>query len=270
MNKLFVVALSIAIAAPVWSQAPTLLAFEVASVKQEDVALPNRITGGVCHGSDAPGQVGIPGMAVALRRCRYVGAKVKQLINNAYGGIALDRIIGGPGWIDSLPFSIDAKAEEGSMPTRAQLMEMMRTLLEDRFKLKFHRETKEVAGYALVIGKNGIKLKESAEGTRAGVVTAQGSITGSMSLAALAGSLRGPLGAPVTDGTGLTARYDVDLKWSPDLTPAPTAAGAPTTASDPTGASIFTAVQELGFRLEPKKSSIELFVIDSIEKPSSN
>jgi len=264
MKRLFAVGLTLGIATPIWSQTPAPLAFEVASIKQEDITLPNRVTGGACHGSDSPGQVGIPGMTVALGRCRYVGAKVNQLINNAYGGIALDRIIGGPGWIDSLPFSIDAKAEEGSVPTRAQLMEMMRTLLEDRFKLKFHREMKEVSGYALVTGKNGIKLKESAEGTRAGVVNRPGSITGSMSIAFLAGSLTGPLGAPVTDGTGLTARYDIDLKWSPDV------GQAATTASDPTGPSIFTAIQELGLRLEPKKTSIELFVIDSIEKPSSN
>jgi uncharacterized protein (TIGR03435 family) len=94
-------------------------------------------------------------------------------------------------------------------------------------------------------------------------------MTGSMSMAFLAGSLTGPLGAPVTDSTGLTARYDIDLKWSPDVGQLPTTSPT-TTASDPTGPSIFTAIQELGLRLEPKKSSIDLFVIDSIEKPSPN
>ena len=267
MKRLFPALLTLGIAASLWSQTPPRLAFEVASIKQEDVRLPNQITGGNCHGSDAPGQVGIPGMTVALGRCRYVGAKIKQLINNAYG-IAFDRIVGGPGWIDSLPFSIDAKAEEGSTPTQVQLMEMMRALLEDRFKLKFHREMKEVPGYALVIGKNGIKLKESAEGTRAGGVNRPGSISGSMSIAVLVGSLTRALGAPVTDSTGLTARYDIDLKWSPDVGPPTT--GPATTASDPIGPSIFTAIQELGLRLEPKKSSLDLFVINSIEKPSPN
>jgi uncharacterized protein (TIGR03435 family) len=269
MKRLSSAVLTLGIVVPLWSQTPTRLAFEVASIKQEDVTLPNQITGGACHGSDARGQVGIPGIAVGMGRCRYVGARVKQLINNAYGGIAFDRIIGGPGWIDTLPFSIDAKAEEGSAPTRAQLMEMMQTLLEDRFKLRFHRAMKEVPGYALVSGKNPIKLKEAAAGTRAGVVNRPGSITGSMSMAMLAGSLTGPLRAPVADSTGLTARYDIDLKWSPDIAQTPSTA-PPTTASDPTGPSIFTAIQELGLRLEPKKSSIELFVIDSIEKPSPN
>jgi uncharacterized protein (TIGR03435 family) len=267
MNRLFAIALTLGIAAPLWPQPP--LAFEVASIKQEDITLPNQITGGTCHGSDARGQVGIPGMTVGMGRCRYVGAKVKQLINNAYG-VAMNRITSGPGWIDSLPFSIDAKAEEGSLPTRAQLMQMMQTLLEDRFKLKFHREMKEVSGYALVIGKNGIKLKESAEGTRAGVANRPGNITGSMSLSMLAGSLSGPVGAPVTDGTGLAARYDIDLKWSPDVGPSATTASPAATASDPTGPSIFTAIRDLGLQLEPKKTSIELFVIDSIEKPSPN
>ena len=57
------------------------------------------------------------------------------LINNAYGGVSTDRIVGGPGWMDTLPFTIDAKAEEGSMPKRSQLNET--TLLEHRFKLKY-------------------------------------------------------------------------------------------------------------------------------------
>jgi uncharacterized protein (TIGR03435 family) len=256
--------LAVAIAARLWSQTPAPLSFEVASIKQEDTTLPNRIAGGVCHGSDSPPVVGIPGMTVALGRCRYVGAKVKQLLNNAYG-VAPDRIVGGPGWIDSLPFSIDAKAEDAPIPTRAQLMQMMRTLLEDRFKLKFHRESKEVPGFALVRGKGGIKLRESTESTpRGSSIDMRGSIKGSMSMSMLAGSLRGLVGAPVTDGTGLTGRYDVDIKWTPDVTP------NPPTASDPAGPSIFTALQELGLRLDPQKTTIELFVIDSIEKPTGN
>jgi uncharacterized protein (TIGR03435 family) len=269
MKRLFLAVFALSIAAPLFGQTPTRLAFQVASIKQEDVKLPNQITGGVCHGSDMPAQVGIPGMTVALGRCRYVGSTVKQLINNAYDGVAFNRISGGPGWIGSLPFTIDAKAEDGSMPKRTQLMEMMRTLLEDRFKLKFHRELKEVAGYALVVGKNGIKLKESAEGTRPGMANRPGSITGSMSMRSLAGLLTGPAGGPVSDSTGLTTRYDIDLKWSPDLGQ-PQLTASVTSASDPTGPSIFTAIQELGLRLESQKVSIELFVVDSIEKPSPN
>src|SRR5215471_17030567 len=114
MKTLCGIALTLGMAAPLWSQTP---AFEAASIKQEDITLPNRVTGGACHGREARGEVGIPGMTIALGRCRYVGAKVKQLINNAYVGVAFDRIIGGPGWIESLPFSIDAKAEEGTAPT---------------------------------------------------------------------------------------------------------------------------------------------------------
>ena len=254
------------VAAPLWCQTPAPLAFGVASIKQEDIKLANGITGGVCHGIDAPGpQVGIPGMTVALGRCRYVGTNVMFLINNAYGGVPGDRIIGGPDWIRSLPFSIDAKAEEGSAPTRVQLMGMLRTLLEDRFKLKYHREMKEVDGYALVTAKNGIKIKESAEGTRPGTFSGRDNIRGSMPMFMLANALTRAAGRPVTDKTGLTARYDIDIKFTPETV----TAGA--TAADPTGLpSVFTAVQELGLRLEPNKTSIELFVIDSIEKPDSN
>jgi uncharacterized protein (TIGR03435 family) len=271
VRKVTVPVLALTLVVPLWSQ--TRPAFEVASIKQEDVRLPNGITGGVCHGSDAPGpQVGIPGMVVALGRCRYVGAKVRQLINNAYGGI--ERIEGGPTWIDSLPFSIDAKAEEGSSPTRPQLQEMLRTLLEDRFKLRFHREMREVPGYALVVGKNGPKMKESAPDARSGASSIQGTIKGSIPMSMLASMLTRAAGGPVIDTTGLTGRFDIELKYTPDpllqpSTSSPPAPG-PATAADPAGASIFTAIQELGLRLEPRKSSVEVFVIDSIEKPDSN
>jgi uncharacterized protein (TIGR03435 family) len=272
MKRLIAAVLGFGIAAPLWCQTPAPLAFEAASIKQEDIKLANGITGGVCHGSDARGpQVGIPGMSVALGRCRYVGTRVISLINNAYGGVAGDRIIGGPDWIRSLPFSIDAKAEEGSAPTRAQLNEMLRTLLEDRFKLKYHREMREVPGYSLVVGKNGIKMKESAEGTRPGSFSGRANITGSIPMSVLANLLTRPAGGPVTDNTGLTARYDIDLKWTPDEVGTQPHAPNVTAAPDPTGGpSIFTAIQELGLRLEPKKSSIEVFVIDSIAMPTPN
>jgi uncharacterized protein (TIGR03435 family) len=81
----------------------------------------------------------------------------------------------------------------------------------------------------------------------------------------LANALTRAAGKPVTDKTGLTARYDIDIKFIPETV----AAGA--TAADPTGLrSVFTAVQELGLRIEPTKTSIEVFVIDSIVKPDSN
>jgi uncharacterized protein (TIGR03435 family) len=153
MKALFASLLSLSVAAPPFSQTASRPVFEAASVKQEASTLPNHVSGGVCHGSDMPGpQVGIPGMVVALGRCRYAGARIEQLINNAYG-IAVSRIVGVPGSIESLPFTIDAKAEEGSMPKTAELRLMLQMLLEDRFKMKYHRETKEVDGYALVIGK---------------------------------------------------------------------------------------------------------------------
>ena len=64
------------------------------------------------------------GMLLSQRMRLLSQRAIKQLIYNAYGGIALNRIVGEPTWIDSLPFSIDAKAEDGSIPTRAQLLEM--------------------------------------------------------------------------------------------------------------------------------------------------
>jgi len=186
-----------------------------------------------------------------------------MMITGIYA-VGQDRIVGASSWMESLPYTIEAKAETPTALTRPQLVEMMKTLLADRFKLKFHRESKEVPGYILVVAEGGPKLKEpSADEPRRGSVSGIGTLSGLTSAASIAGTVARDLGVPVIDNTGLTGRYIVDFKWTPENQRGVDAINQ--------GPSIFTALQEqLGLRLVPKPTTIEFLVIDSAEKPTEN
>jgi uncharacterized protein (TIGR03435 family) len=83
----------------------------------------------------------------------------------------------GPAWAYSLPYTIDAKAVDGSNATRAESPQMIQTLLADRFKLRFHREKKDVSGFVLVVDKDGPRLKAPDDSTeRRGSVSGPGSL----------------------------------------------------------------------------------------------
>jgi uncharacterized protein (TIGR03435 family) len=164
------------------------------------------------------------------------------------------------GWIDSQRFDISAKSEGHGPVDKEQSNLMLRQLLADRFGLVFHRETKELVVYSLVVGKNGPKLKEG--GTEGPYLSglAPGKLVGTRaSMASLTRALSRSLGRPVKDETGLRGQYDFTLVWSPD------------DAADASGPSLFTAVQDqLGLRLESKKAPVETIVIDHLGTPSPN
>ena len=182
------------------------------------------------------------------------------------------QIVGGPSWRDSERYDILAKAEGQAAPTNAQVNLMLQALLADRFRLRFHRETRELPVYRLVVGKGGPKLKESAADAQSSLSFGSGGalqeITvskGSMEQLARQLSNSG-IGRPVRDGTGLTGSYDYKLKWLPGMRAGPDAAAD--TGGPP---SIFTALQEqLGLKLESGKGPGEVLVIDHVEKPSEN
>jgi bla regulator protein blaR1 len=239
--------------------------FEVASIKPAD---PNT------HGMRvqmAPGG-----------RLTASGVTVKFLIQQAYN-VKDFQITGGPGWIGSDRYDISTKAEGEGQITPEQLRPMMQALLADRFKLTFHRETKEMPVYALVVGKNGPKMHESerhedAEG-RGGtqIRMSRGQITAqAMSMAMLANQLSNRLGRNVLDKTGLTGNYDFTLEFTPEgmqpmgMPPREGGADAPPPVDSP-GPSIFTAVQDqLGLKLESQKGPVEILILDRIERPSEN
>ena len=230
---------------------------------------------------------------------------VKMLILGAY---AVDnyQISGAPDWLNSERYDIDAKFDSSAADELQKLSpndrilarrQMLQTLLTERFNLTIHRENKELQVYTLVVAKNGPKLQEvklddtesskskggPASGTGTMVVGGSGGqIRGFASgLATLTGMLTTYLHRLVIDRTGLTGRYDFTLRWTPDENQPQSSSGfegppggAPKSVpvADPTGGpSLFTAIQEqLGSKLESGKGTVEIIVIDHVERPSGN
>jgi uncharacterized protein (TIGR03435 family) len=210
--------------------------FEVASVK------PNA-TGSGHAGLDIDGNM-----------IRMTNVTLQSVIVWAYE-ISAPRL-SGPGWLESERYDIVAKTESGA-PGPA----MMRTLLAERFKLAVHVVTKESPIYALVVAKNGPKLKKAESGeddmnSKRGHLTAR-----KVSMARLADFLARPrsgLGRPVIDKTDLEGAFDFTLDWTPD-------SDAQTSETAPL--SIFVALQEqLGLKLESQKGPVEVLIVDRVEK----
>ena len=173
-------------------------------------------------------------------------------------------------------YQIEAKGPESA--SQDELKEMLKTLLADRFRLRLHKETRDLAVYALVIGKDGVKGARD-KGDRGGGLLSMlpGWIRGDgTTTRALAEELSGRVDRPVVDLTNLTQVLDFDLTWTPDGT-ASDIPGCPPSFQEmakrfkftlaPTGCpSLFTAVQEqLGLRLESQLAPTEVLVIDSVQ-----
>lgn len=222
---------------------------------------------------------------------RFVAtATVKMLVGTAYG-VTDSRLFGGPGWIDSDRFDIEARSQDmGAVPDRERMMAMVRSLLEDRFRLKVHHETRELPVYELTVAKSGLKIKLSPDqseplppppgelGTGPGRGSLSFNSAGTLNAIAIrlgpfVNSLSQQLGRPVVDKTGLTGLYDFALKWTPDSTQAADAPGPSqnTLAPDSSAPSIFTAIQEqLGLRMASARAPQDVIFIDSVEHPLEN
>ena len=185
---------------------------------------------------------------------------LKQLLQNAYA-MQDYQIVGGPGWIASAGFDIEAKADGET--GRDQVLKMIQTLLTDRFHLALHRETRQLPVYALVVGKTGPRLGP-ADGSPGGSKTMFGQlIVKKMGMAELARILALDLKQPVNDETGLKGEFAFTLEWTRGL--------SESDDSPSSRPSLFTAVQEqLGLRLQATKGPIEVLAIDSAERPSAN
>ena len=228
--------------------------FEVASVKANPGPL-NRIFG---YSASGP-------------RVSYQGYPPLGLVMEAYNleayQVVLSRAIPQE---ESPYYDIVAKAPGEVALSRNEFRRMLQTLLAERFGLKLHHEMKEMPVYALVVGKNGPKFKESAaDAVFSGHIGVNGrnqSITGvKYTMAELARGIRQALGVdrPVVDRTGLTGQYDIKVEA--------TLESRYNRSPEFGDISVFTAVQEqLGLRLEPQKAMIDVVVIDRLEKPSSN
>jgi len=223
---------------------------------------------------------------------RAVNVSLTRLIRQAFlsqFGPAGDdgRVVGAPNWADSDGFDVEAKMDTSTADALKKLnpvereaarQRMLQSLLEDRFKLAVHSETKTFPVYVLSLGKSASKLHEAKPGEtyatgyklpngrpagggfhsdEDGKVTAQG-----VTIDNLASWLSRRLGRKVVDKTGLTGMYDFSFSWTRDDNDGP---------GDPQVSPILMAVQEqLGLKLESGKGPVEIIVIDHAEKPSGN
>jgi uncharacterized protein (TIGR03435 family) len=209
-----------------------------------------------------------------------------------------NRIQGGPSWMNSDLYRIDAKAE--GTPNQAMMLgPMLQTLLEDRFRMKFHIESKEASVYVLTVGKGGPGLQAAEEGRCLNfdrdhpppqLIPGQplprpcGGFSGEhmygTTMSVLCGQFAALLGRPVIDKTGISGVFDIYLDsfsenirpLAPDGTPAPIDPSAPPPRIDPDD--VFRAArisfQKLGLDLTPKRDAVPYFIVDQIERPTEN
>lgn len=237
------------------------LKFEVASLK-----------------SSPPGaRMGVIRPAQGGERYEGVGIPLKALIMTAYR-VRVDQVAGGPKWLDTDFFDMQAKAEKPS--SVEELHVMLRNLLAERFHLEVHRSTAELPMYALTVDKGGPRM-EGHQAKNAGdpwIESAQSpflhlSLTARFcSMVYFAWRLGQLMDLPVVDQTDLKGEYDFKLTYTRELPPqfkeGDRYNGQPI---DTSGPSVFEAVREqLGLKLEKKKGPVEVISIDHVEKLSGN
>lgn len=203
------------------------------------------------------------------RRFTATNASLNLLIVTAYD-VSVRHISGGPGWMNSEFYDIQAETDRSA--SAGQIHLMLRHLLADRFKLALHRETKELPLYVLTVENRGSKLHENKSGDEPRVkrVTVGRFVFEGVPLAQLTWFLSLRLGRDVLDQTGLKGNYDFELAWTPDVqSRQDREEGA--LPPDPNGPSISTALREqLGLKLAATKGPVEILVIDHAERPSAN
>lgn len=189
------------------------------------------------------------------------------------------QISGGPGWMGSDRFTVEAKSDErldvdfdhshseNYKAFAERLHSRIRSLLADRFGLRLHTEERVMPVYELVVAGTGPKLSLAADGPE-GLTTGPGLLKGTrVNTKTIARALSDATERVVVDRTELTGYYDYALHWTPDVA----VGGEPHASEQASGPSLFTAVQEqLGLKLKPAKGPVEVLVIDHAEKPSAN
>jgi uncharacterized protein (TIGR03435 family) len=262
------------------AQTPSRPEFEVASIK-----LNTDCVNGAGNEQHSPGRFGVE--CVSPRD--YIRGAYGAYGNGRNRNVRPPEVLGGAKWVDTDHYDIIAKTR-GDTGLDEMYGPMMRALLEDRFQLKIHTETRELPVYMLAVAKGGAKLSPSKDGScvpldvknvlqsppppnYCGRMTTKGSATRIVdgfgtTLAEFTDRIfKDTLDRPVIDQTGLTGLFDIHLEYVLE-----TGTGASPEASGVNGGvSIFTALQEqLGLKLSPDKGPVEVLVIDHIERPSAN
>ena len=194
--------------------------------------------------------------------------------------ISPQAISGGPAWVDSDHWDIQAKTPGGIRPSLNEQMAMLRSLLRERFNLTFHREQKRMRIYSLTVVSSGPKLKDSPVSADAlsedrppllfvlspTVVRLRARYATMSEFASIL--QRSPLERPVVDQTGLAGRYDFDLEFAPDERLWGGILKQPENSDKP---DLFKAIQEqIGLHLEAITGPVDTIVIDRIERPTVN
>jgi uncharacterized protein (TIGR03435 family) len=210
------------------------------------------------NGDPAQGQWTRP----SLGRFQASNVSVELLIRLAYN-VDAKQIVNQPSWLKSRLFDVTAKPEPGVSLSREELRPRLQDLLQQRFHLVTHRETRDVPGYALVVAKHGIKLQPTKGAPFPGFRSSvnPGTLKGlSWSMDDLATNITSLIGEPVADQTAIQGRYDISVEYAPD------------DAVDSNLPSLFTALEEtLGLRLVSRKVPVQMLVIDSVdETPTPN
>jgi len=198
-------------------------------------------------------------------------------ISFAYGTHA-KQLIGLPAWADTDKFDITAKPDIDGTPNAKQVKDMLQKLLAERFKLAFHHDKKELSVYVLSVAKTGNKMEKSAADPNGlpGLFFSQlGDLhVRNATTSDFAGLMQSAvLDRPVVDQTGITGRWDYELKWTPDDSQFAGMGGKipPPTDSATAPPNLYTAIQEqIGLKLEATKAPADVLVIDKVEKPSEN
>uniref|UniRef100_Q024H0 TIGR03435 family protein n=1 Tax=Solibacter usitatus (strain Ellin6076) TaxID=234267 RepID=Q024H0_SOLUE len=251
-------------AAFVQAQDAAPLAFEVASVKPAAAASNTRTV-----------------MTTDAGRISYTTVALGALITKAYD--LKNYQLTAPDWVWAERYDVVASLPAGA--SEKQIPLMLRALLAERFQIVMHREQKEIPVYVMTADKKGVSAKPSNRSAGLRITgSSQGRrLTGATGFSELATTLSAILDRPVLDATGVTGTFEIDLEWTPDereshsivgmKVAAASGAGAVKEAGDnPAGASLTTVLREqLGLKLDPRKSPVEILVIDRANRvPTEN
>jgi uncharacterized protein (TIGR03435 family) len=279
--------------------------FDAASIRpcRTEEAPPGPARGGAggTNATFSTGRMNVP--CVTLEQLIYLAyagsgaTSEEQLVNVVPGGASdTTKVRGGPAWLHSQrdKFAVEATAP-GASERYVLLGSMLRTLLEERFQLKVHRESEDVPMYTMTLAKGGLKMRPIKEGecdadrSRSPFDPGEKPMCGMMTMggrgpnavwnfvdfpmSSLANRLSGTLGRHVIDRTGVGDRFIIHLEFHPDEnTPGiKWSAERDADASAPQAASIFTALgEQIGVKLEKTRGPQGFLVIDHVERPALN
>jgi bla regulator protein blaR1 len=203
------------------------------------------------------------------RQISIENESVDRMLMFAYG-VHAKQIVDSPAWLDHDRFDIDGIPDIAGRPSLKQMQALVRKVLANRFQLKFHHETRELAVYAITEAKGGLKLTKGSEDPNDegwSTLGNGGQFTmkcKSMSMLDFTSALQRFVDRPVVDQTKLPGRWNFEWTWTPD-----DARVAPSVINPAPG--MFTAIQEqLGLKLDAVRAPADVIVIDRIEPPSAN